>query len=108
VRVKVRFKVKNTSQRAGDEVAQLYLGDDVSSVVTPARQLKKFQRLTLRAGEQQEVAFELAAEDLMLLNGGLHWVVEPGTFTLHVGASSEDIRLKTQFRLTQGVDTIAQ
>ncbi len=108
VRVQVRFKVKNTSQRPGDEVAQLYLGDDVSSVVTPAKQLRKFQRLTLKPGEQQEVAFELTTEDLMLLNGSLKWVVEPGTFTLHVGASSEDIRLKTQFSVARGVENIAQ
>jgi beta-glucosidase len=108
VRVQVRFKVKNTSQRAGDEVTQLYLGDDVSSVVTPARQLRKFQRFTLQPGEQREVAFELTAEDLMLLNGSLKWVVEPGTFTLHVGASSEDIRLKAQFNIAQGVENVPQ
>ncbi|NML64850.1 beta-glucosidase [Hymenobacter sp. RP-2-7] len=108
VRVSVRFKVKNTSPRAGDEVAQLYLSDDVSSVVTPARQLKKFQRLSLQAGEQREVAFELTAEDLMLLNGSLKWVVEPGTFTLFLGASSEDIRLKTQVKVAQGVENVAR
>jgi beta-glucosidase len=106
VQVKVSFKVKNTSSRAGDEVAQLYLSDDVSSVVTPVKQLKKFQRLALKAGEQQEVAFELTAEDLMLLNGSLKWVVEPGTFTVQVGASSVDTRLKGQFRVTQAVDKV--
>jgi beta-glucosidase len=108
VRATVRFKVKNTSARPGDEVAQLYLADDVSSVVTPARQLKKFQRLALRAGEQQEVAFELTAEDLMLLNGRLKWTVEPGTFTVMVGASSEDVRLRGQFAVQQGVAEVAQ
>jgi beta-glucosidase len=108
VQVNVRFKVKNTSQRAGAEVAQLYLSDDVSSVVTPGRQLKKFQRLTLQAGEEREVVFDLTAEDLMLLNGRLQWAVEPGTFTLLVGASSEDIRLQTQFNVAQAVDNIAQ
>jgi beta-glucosidase len=108
VQVSVRFKVKNTSQRAGDEVAQLYLSDDVSSVVTPSRQLKKFQRLTLQAGEEREVVFALTAEDLMLLNGSLKWAVEPGTFTLLVGASSEDIRLQTQFNVAQAIDNIAQ
>jgi beta-glucosidase len=106
VRTTVRFRVKNTSSRAGDEVAQLYLTDDVSSVVTPVKQLKKFQRLTLKAGEQQEVAFELTAEDLMLLNGRLQWVVEPGTFTAQVGASSEDIRLKAQFKVAQAVEKV--
>ncbi|MGI4833518.1 MAG: glycoside hydrolase family 3 N-terminal domain-containing protein [Janthinobacterium lividum] len=108
VRVQVRFKVKNTSQRAGDEVAQLYLSDDVSSVVTPAKQLKKFRRLPLKAGEQQEVTFDLTAEDLMLLNGSLRWVVEPGTFTLLLGASSEDIRLQAQFNVAQGVENVVR
>jgi beta-glucosidase len=106
VQVKVRVKVKNTSSRAGDEVAQLYLSDDVSSVVTPNKQLKKFQRLMLKAGEQQEVTFDLAAEDLMLLNGGLKWVVEPGTFTVLLGASSEDIRLKAQFKVAQAIEKV--
>jgi len=107
VRVTVRFKVKNTSARPGDEVVQLYLSDDVSSVVTPVKQLKKFQRLALKAGEQQEVALELTAEDLMLLNGSLKWTVEPGTFTVQVGASSEDVRLHTQFQVAQAVENIA-
>lgn len=106
VRMTVRVKVKNTSARAGDEVAQLYLSDDVSSVVTPDKQLKKFQRLTLQAGERREVAFELTAEDLMLLNGQLKWAVEPGSFTVQVGASSEDIRLRAQFQVAQALDNI--
>ena len=104
VRVSVRFKVKNTSPRAGEEVAQLYLVDEVSSVVTPVKQLKKFQRLALKAGEQREVTLELTAEDLMLLNGGLKWVVEPGTFTVLIGASSEDIRLQAPFSVAQGLE----
>jgi beta-glucosidase len=107
VRVTVRFKVKNTSARAGDEVAQLYLSDDVSSVVTSVKQLKKFQRLTLKANEQQEVTLEMTAEDLMLLNGSLKWTVEPGTFTVQVGASSEDIRAQAQFKVGQAVENIA-
>jgi beta-glucosidase len=103
VKVSVRFKVQNTSARDGDEVAQLYLTDEVSSVVTPVKQLKKFQRLRLKAGEQQEIAFELTAEDLMLLNQKMEWVVEPGTFTAQVGASSEDIRLKAPFNVAKAL-----
>ena len=103
VQVTVRFNVKNTSTRDGDEVAQLYLSDDASSTVTPVKQLKKFQRLTLKAGEQKEVAFELTAEDLMLLNTKMEWVVEPGAFTVMVGASSDDIRQKAQFSVTNAI-----
>jgi beta-glucosidase len=104
VHVSVRFTLKNTSGRAGEEVAQLYLRDEVSSVVTPARQLRKFQRLTLQAGEQREVVFDLHAEDLMLLNNNLKWVVEPGAFTALVGASSDDIRLSAPFSVAQPVE----
>jgi beta-glucosidase len=104
VQVKVRFTVKNTSSRAGEEVAQLYLRDEVSSVVTPDKQLRKFQRLALQAGEQREVVFDLNAEDLMLLNTNLKWVVEPGAFTALVGASSEDIRLSAPFSVAQPVE----
>ncbi|MBO0358581.1 glycoside hydrolase family 3 C-terminal domain-containing protein [Hymenobacter sp. BT186] len=103
VKVVVRFKVKNTSTRDGDEVAQLYLTDEVSSVVTPVQQLKKFQRLRIKAGAQQEVAFELTAEDLMLLNQKMEWVVEPGTFTAQVGASSDDVRLKQTFQVAKAL-----
>ncbi|MDU0372849.1 glycoside hydrolase family 3 N-terminal domain-containing protein [Hymenobacter endophyticus] len=101
VSVAVRFTVKNTSARAGDEVAQLYLRDDVSSVVTPDKQLRKFQRLYLKAGEQKEVQFDLTAEDLMLLNQRLEWAVEPGAFTVMIGAASDDIRLQGQFSVKQ-------
>jgi beta-glucosidase len=104
VQVSVRFTLKNTSGRAGEEVAQLYLRDEVSSVVTPAKQLRKFQRLMLQAGEQREVVFDLNAEDLMLLNTNLKWVVEPGAFTALVGASSDDIRLSAPFSVAQPVE----
>jgi beta-glucosidase len=104
MQVEVRFKVKNTSARVGDEVAQLYLRDDVSSVATPDRQLRKFQRLRLQAGEQREVVFTLTSEDLMLLNTSLKWVVEPGTFTVLLGASSDDIRLQAPFSVARAVE----
>ncbi len=99
VQVKVHFNVKNTGTRNGDEVVQLYLRDHVSSTVTPNRQLKKFQRVPLKAGEQKTIALELDAEDLMLLDTDMQWVVEPGDFTLMVGASSDDIRLKSEFKV---------
>ncbi|OGX90376.1 glycoside hydrolase family 3 N-terminal domain-containing protein [Hymenobacter coccineus] len=104
VQVKVSFKVKNTSARAGDEVAQLYLRDNVSSVVTPAKQLKKFQRFALKAGEEKTVEFTLGPDDLMLLGPQMQWVVEPGAFTAMVGAASDDIRLEQQFTLRNGLN----
>jgi beta-glucosidase len=100
----VKLQVKNTSAVAGDEVVQLYIRDDASSVVTAVKQLKKFQRIHLKAGEQKEVTFELLPDDLKLLNANMKWVVEPGSFTAMVGASSEDIRLKETFQVTKGVE----
>ncbi|WP_423147993.1 glycoside hydrolase family 3 N-terminal domain-containing protein [Rubrolithibacter danxiaensis] len=101
--VKVSFTLKNTSIREGDEVVQLYLKDNVSSVVTPVKQLKKFQRVHLKSGEQKVIAFDLNAEDLMLMDQEMQWVVEPGEFTVMIGASSEDIRLKTIFQMDQKI-----
>ncbi|PTX18863.1 beta-glucosidase [Pontibacter mucosus] len=103
VEVKVLFQVKNTGSRDGDEVVQLYLRDRVSSIVTPDRQLKKFQRVHLKAGEQKAVELVLHAEDLMLLNTKMQWVVEPGDFDILVGASSDDIRLESSFKIRQTI-----
>jgi beta-glucosidase len=103
LKVAVTFTLKNTSAVAGDEVVQLYVRDDASSVVTAAKQLKKFQRVHLAANEQKEITFELLPEDLKLLNMDMKWVVEPGSFTAMLGASSEDIRLKSSFTVKQPV-----
>ncbi|MFT2008483.1 glycoside hydrolase family 3 N-terminal domain-containing protein [Pontibacter sp. 13R65] len=103
IQVKVQVMVKNSGSRDGDEVVQLYLRDNVSSTVTPVKQLKKFQRVHLKAGEQKTVELELNAEDLMLLDTKMQWVVEPGKFTVMVGASSEDIRLTTEFDVQNAI-----
>ena len=99
--VEISFDLKNTSNIDGDEVAQLYLKDVVSSTVTPLKQLKKFKRINLKAGEQQHLTFTLTGKDLQLLDRKMKWVVEPGDFEVMVGASSEDIRLKDKFVLNK-------
>jgi beta-glucosidase len=66
-------------------------------------QLKKFQRLALRAGEEKTVTFALGPDELMLLDPKMNWVVEPGTFTAMVGAASDDIRLKADFQVRQAL-----
>jgi len=98
--VKVSVKVRNTGQRAGDEVVQLYLRDDYSSVTTYEQRLVGFQRIHLAAGESQTVTFTLDREALQLFNQKEQWVVEPGRFTVMAGASSTDIRQSTQFTIT--------
>ena len=93
-RFAVKFTVKNVGERAGDEVAQLYVNDPESSVVTPLKNLRKFKRVSLEAGESVDIHFELGFDDFKLLNREWKWVVEPGEFEIMVGASSEDIRLE--------------
>ena len=95
----IRCKVTNSGGRAGDEVAQLYLRDDVSSVTTYVKVLRGFERIHLAPGETKEVTFHLTPQDLGLWNRDNHFVVEPGTFTVMVGSSSEDIRLKGTFEV---------
>lgn len=101
--VRVRFNIKNTGTFDGDEVVQLYLRDEVSSVVTPKKQLKAFERIHLKAGEEKELEFYLNPEDLALWNSRGEWVTEAGKFILMIGASSEDIRLNTNFEISRNI-----
>jgi len=93
-KVHISVKVKNIGQREGDEVVQLYTHDQVASVVRPLKELKGFERITLNPGEEKTVSFELAASQLAFYNGDMRLAVEPGTFEVLVGSSSEDIRLR--------------
>lgn len=90
----VSCKVTNTGERAGDEVVQLYVRDNFSSVTTYDTQLRGFKRVPLEPGESKTVTFVLSPADLALLNREMQRVVEPGDFTLKVGSSSTDIRLE--------------
>ena len=90
----VTLDVKNTGEREGDEVVQLYIHHVTGSVATPVKQLKGFERISLRPGDVKTVSFTLTSEEMALLNQDMHWVVEPGALEIMVGASSQDIRLK--------------
>ncbi|HEY9487327.1 MAG TPA: glycoside hydrolase family 3 N-terminal domain-containing protein [Chryseosolibacter sp.] len=92
----VSFTVRNAGVFDGDEVAQLYLRDEVASTVRPQKQLRHFERLFLRKGEIKTFTFLISAEDLSLINRDMEHVVEPGTFVLMIGASSDDVRLSTK------------
>lgn len=89
----VRVWLRNTGKRAGDEVVQLYIRDELASVAQPVRALKGFERIHLDPGESRVVRFAIGRKELQLLNREMQWVVEPGTFRVMVGASSADIRL---------------
>jgi beta-glucosidase len=84
----VSVEVTNAGQRAGDEVVQLYLRDVVSSVTRPVKELKGFQRITLKPGETRAVSFNLGRDALGFWKTGREFVVEPGKFDVSVGGSS--------------------
>ena len=86
--VTVRVNVTNTGTRAGEDVVQLYLRDDVASVARPVRELKAFRRVALEAGETRTVQFVLGPDDLSFRRLDMRRVVEPGSFTLWAGGSS--------------------
>jgi beta-glucosidase len=91
----VTVDVVNTGSRAGDEVVQLYVHDDLASVTRPLIELKRFQRVTLQPGERRTVTFELKPNDLALWNMDMKRVVEPGTFTISAGPNSVDLKSST-------------
>ncbi|MFT3748420.1 MAG: glycoside hydrolase family 3 C-terminal domain-containing protein [Agriterribacter sp.] len=90
----VTCTIKNTGKIAGDEVVQLYITDNLASVARPVMELKGFQRISLQAGESKQITFTITPEMLSMLNAEMKKVVEPGAFTIMIGASSRDIRLK--------------
>jgi beta-glucosidase len=87
-RIKVSVTVENTGKRDGAEVVQLYLTDVYARIARPVKELKKFQKLFLKAGEKKRVTFTLTAEDLAYLDDRWKPVVEPGEFAVLVGGSS--------------------
>ncbi len=95
--VRLSLEIKNTGGVKGKEVVQLYLNDQVSSVTTPVKQLKGFQKIELQPGESKKVEFKVDFEELSLWNRDMIQVVEPGAFEVQVGSSSEDLRLKDEF-----------
>ncbi|MDD4920844.1 MAG: glycoside hydrolase family 3 N-terminal domain-containing protein [Bacteroidales bacterium] len=97
--VQVSCTVRNTGKVAGDEVVQLYLRDDVSSVTTYVKVLRGFERISLLPGEIKQVTFQLTKQDLGLWNKQNKFVVEPGTFSVMIGSSSEDLLLKGRFEV---------
>ncbi|MBO5204354.1 MAG: glycoside hydrolase family 3 C-terminal domain-containing protein, partial [Prevotella sp.] len=87
--------VKNSGRYDADEVVQLYIHDIYASVVRPVKELKGFERISLKAGENRDVVFTIDAEMLKFYNSDLQYVAEPGDFEVMVGGNSRDVqRLK--------------
>lgn len=95
--VDVYCRIKNTGNRAGAEVAQLYVRDLISSVTTPVKALKAFNKVFLQPDEERLIKFQINKNDLKLWNASMHQLLEPGEFEIYIGSSNEDIRLESQF-----------
>jgi len=87
---RVSADVTNTGKREGSEVVQMYIRDLVSSVTRPVKELKGFEKVTLRPGETKKVAFEITRDSLAFYDINMKYVVEPGEFSIMVGNSSRD------------------
>ena len=92
---RVQVDVQNTGSVRGDEVVQMYIRDDVSSVTRPLLELKGFRRVTLEPGEKRTVTFDIKPSDLWFYNADMKRVVEPGSFTIFAGPNSVDLKKAT-------------
>jgi len=100
--VSIKFTLKNTGTTEGKEIVQLYVGDLESSHPRPLKELKAFDKISLKAGEEKRVTLKLTLCDFKYWNPDLKdWMIEEGTFEIGIGASSADIRLKHQVVYTQ-------
>ncbi|MCC2975266.1 glycoside hydrolase family 3 C-terminal domain-containing protein [Sphingomonas sp. PL-96] len=88
----VEVDVTNTGSRAGDEVVQLYIRDQVSSIAQPVKEMRGFERVTLKPGETRTVRFTLGPDALRLWNTDMREVVEPGLFDIMTGPNSRDLQ----------------
>ncbi|MBF9066482.1 glycoside hydrolase family 3 C-terminal domain-containing protein [Streptacidiphilus fuscans] len=94
---RVELTVRNTGQRPGDEVVQLYTAFDEPQPTRPRRELRGFTKIRLDPGQARRVAFTLTERDLARWSIGHHrWTTDPGPFTVEVGASSRDIRVRAE------------
>lgn len=95
----VSCDITNTSQRDGDEVLQLYITDEHSSLLRPNMELIGFKRINIKAGDTETVHFEMKVSQFAFIDANMDWIVEAGTMTLHIGAASNDIRISESFEI---------
>jgi len=100
----VRCKITNTGNYDGDELVQLYIKDEFASVARPIMELKGFQRIHLKKGETKEVFFKITPELLMMFDAEMEELVETGDFRIMIGASSNDIRLRTILKVSHSTE----
>jgi beta-glucosidase len=102
----VQVDVTNSGARAGEEVTQLYVRDEVGSVTRPVKELRGFERIALEPGDTRTVTFSLGPADLAFHDRAMQWVVEPGFFTVWVGTSSADDGRGVRFEVTGPVHEV--
>ena len=90
--LRISVRLKNTGDRAGAEVVQLYIRDLLGSVTRPVKELKGFQKVELLPGESKEVTFTLTSDDLAFYNREGKWTAEPGDFKVFIGSNSRDVQ----------------
>ena len=92
--INISVKIKNSGERNGKEVVQVYINDKVSSVTTPIKVLKEFKKVEISASESITVKFNIPISELGLWDKNMNYIIEPGEFEIMVGSSSDDIRLR--------------
>lgn len=98
--ITVSIPVRNTGDREGKEIVQLYIGDDKASVLRPLKELKGFDKITLAPGQEKTVTFTITPDDLKFYDEKTgSWIAEPGKFRAYIGASSTNIRATVPFEL---------
>lgn len=93
------FTLKNSGDREGEEVVQLYIRDRFASLIRPVKELKDFAKVSLRPGESKTISFSINRSKLSFYSEELNFVAEPGMFDIMIGASSADIRLSAELEL---------
>ncbi len=104
--VEISVDIRNTGSFKGDEVVQLYINDTQSEMTRPVKELKGFKRVTLETGQKKTVTFILSIEQLGFYRKDMKYVVEPGNIKVMIGSSSEDIRLKGEFKIKGDIKEI--
>jgi beta-glucosidase len=102
----IECEIANTGDRAGDEVVQLYVRDELASLTRPLQELKGFQRISLQPGETRRVTFHLSAAQLAFYDSRMRYIVEPGWVEVMLGSSSADIRLRDHFEIVDDVTEV--
>ena len=104
--IKISFNLKNVGNRAGEEVAQLYLSTGIISpkILMPVKQLRGFEKVMLQPGETKTITFQLTPDELYIYNEATKsYQVPEGKFIVHIGGASDNLPLKTQFNLIQAI-----